>query len=443
MFCFDVDRRGSSVRPPFPQMPFPRYLSLDAWADPRLTQSPLCLTQKIALFIGVRQRSDRERSPSDGHAGESPDHRVTMLQVQDILCLVNLASSEHPALSQALSLAERCRAHVHVVPLPLSPDAPSAYAPITPTSIRGALQDIIAEATSREPASLDAITSALDASIPSTGEVFDYVDKHHVELVVLDTPSDRGAIPALASDPVRQFVTGLTVPVFVTSHRVMSCQHAGETHTPTRRILVPTDFSENARVALRQAAAMAPELNAEIDLLHVMERPQYVALNSTDMLALNDATLSERKARRRAEKQAELAWDEIVSRDDDRYGVNVAVHIRHGDAADQIGRFVSENQVDLLVMSTHGTISRPHHPLGHVVERVLRRIPRPVFLSRAHGPTLLAATSQEAGTERAKRDATSGSANRSASYLPDSLNDPDRGDGRAGATVSPVDQSAS
>lgn len=395
-------------------------------------------------------RSDRKRASTDDHAGESPDHRVIMLQVQDILCPVNLASSEHPALSQALSLAERCQSHVHVVPLPTPPDASSPGAPRSPASIRSALRDIVAEATSREPVSLDAISTALDTSIPSADEVFDYVDEQQIGLVVLDTPSDRGAIPALASDPVQQFVTDLTVPVFVTSHRVMSCQQAAETHMPSRRILVPTDFSENARVALRQAVALAQEVNAEIDLLHVMERPQYVALNATDMLSLSDATLSERKARRRAEKQAKIAWNEIVPMQNGHAPVDVTVHIRHGDAADQIGRFVTENQVDLLVMSTHGTISRPRNPLGHVVERVLRRVPRPVFLSRAHGPTLLSAGADDAdrGGERTERGAaarsssskpSSASAKRAASALAESMHDSARGDGHAGSAASPVD----
>lgn len=371
-----------------------------------------------------------------------------MLQVQDILCPVNIASGEHPALAQALSLAERCQAHVHVVPLP---DASGVNASASPTSIRAALRDIIAEATSREPVSLDAISTALDTSIPSVDAVFDYVNEQGIGLVVLDTPSDRGAIPALASDPVRQFVTDLTVPVFVTSHQVTPCQHAAETHAPERRILVPTDFSENARVALRQAAAMAQEMNAEIDLLHVMERPQYIALNSTDMLSLSDATLSERKARRRAEKQAEIAWNEIAPMQNGRSPIDVTVHVRHGDAADQIGRFVTENPVDLLVMSTHGTISRPRNPLGHVVERVLRRVPRPVFLSRAHGPTLLTATAEDANTERSARrtergaasGSSAGAAKRSASALAESMNDGARGDGHAGSAVSPVDPNAS
>jgi nucleotide-binding universal stress UspA family protein len=368
-----------------------------------------------------------------------------MLQVKDILCPVNLAASEHPALSQALSLAERCRAHVHVVPLPASPEASRGDAPLSSASIRSALRDIIAETTSHEPVCLDAISTALDTSIPTADEVFDYVDEQSVELVVLDTPADRGAIPALASDPVRLFVTDLTVPVFVTSHQVTPCQHAAETNAPARRILVPTDFSANARVALRQAAAMAEEMNAEIDLLHVMERPQYVALNSTDMLSLSDATLSERKARRRAEKQAEVAWNEIAAGRSGRSMIDVTVHVRHGDAADQIGRFVTENQVDLMVMSTHGTISRPRNPLGHVVERVLRRVPRPVFLSRAHGPTLLMPTTED--VERAERSAAvgspTGSTKRSASALAESMNDGAQGDGHAGSTVPPVDQNAS
>lgn len=375
-----------------------------------------------------------------------------MLQVQHILCPVDLTSGEHPALSQALSLAERCRAHVHVVPFPVPSAADLSTNDKTPAArgasampraqmprsegARSLLLDVVAAATSEAPISPDDLTLALDGTAPSMSDLADYVESAGIDLVVLDTPPDRGAIPALASEPVRPFITDLAVPVFVTSHRVMPCHSVGvKPGTPSRRILVPTDFSENARVALRQAAAMAQEMNAEIDLLHVMERPQYVALNSTDMLALSDATLPERKARRRALKEANQVSDAVMTESGGYSPVDINVHIRHGDAADQIGQFAAQEDVDLLVMSTHGTISREHHPLGHVVERVLRRVPRPVFLSRAHGPKLLGAN-ENAGP------APQPDASRRARAASESLSNQIRGDGHAGSTAPPIDQSA-
>lgn len=377
--------------------------------------------------------------------GESPDHRVIMLQVQHILCPVDLASSDHVALSQALSLAERCRAQVHVVPFPVSSAAnrstteggrSAPVAPAMPRSqgVHAPLLDVVAAATSESPISPDALTVAFDDAAPSMSDLSDYVKTASIDLVVLDTPPGLGAIPALASEPVRPFITELTVPVFITSHRVMPCQSVGaRPGTPSRRILVPTDFSENARVALRQAIAMAQEMNAAIDLLHVMDRPQYVALNSTDMLSLSDATLPERKARRRALKEANQASEAAMAGVNGCAPVEITVHIRHGDAANQIGQFAAHEDVDLLVMSTHGTISREHHPLGHVVERVLRRVPRPVFLSRAHGPNLLGANENAGASQKPE-------ANRRSRAASESLSEQIRGDGHTGSTAPPIDQ---
>ncbi|MFN7135721.1 MAG: universal stress protein, partial [Myxococcales bacterium] len=40
-----------------------------------------------------------------------------------------------------------------------------------------------------------------------------------------------------------------------------------------RKILVPTDFSEPSREALAYALALAPKLDASVELLHVVELP--------------------------------------------------------------------------------------------------------------------------------------------------------------------------
>jgi nucleotide-binding universal stress UspA family protein len=205
-----------------------------------------------------------------------------------------------------------------------------------------------------------------------------------VDLVVGDTPADRGAIPVLASDPIATITRRADVPVFVVEHRSIQ--------TPIRRILVPTDFSEHARGAFEHAKALARLYNASLDVLHVLERPQYVALNTTDMLAMSDATLTERKARRRAETFAASVNGEPVS---------TRVHVRHGDAADCIGHFMDETPIDLVVLSTHGVIGRPTHPFGSVVEKVLRRVAHPVFLTRAFGGSVVESLRSASGSDGA------------------------------------------
>lgn len=286
-----------------------------------------------------------------------------MLQAKRILCPINPDASEHPALDQGLLLAETCGAVLYVVPLP----AGSAR---SPAAMQTALSGIVRAALSGRTSPPDTEIHLLNT--PASAEsLIAFTEAEGIDLVVIDTPPDRGPIPALASEPTHTLVKQLPMPVYVVE------RSGGQT---PKRILVPTDFSSHALAALEHARALARRFGAQIDLLHVMERPQYVALNATDLLSLSDATLPERKARRRAMHAVDDASIDQIA---------VNVHIRHGDAADQIGHVAREHDSDLLVLSTHGTISRTHHPLGHVAEKVLRRIARPVFLTRAFGPSLV------------------------------------------------------
>ena len=222
------------------------------------------------------------------------------------------------------------------------------------------------------------------APVSSADAALRHIADANVDLIVADTPADRGAIPVLASDPIATITRRADVPLFVVEHRPIQ--------TPVRRILVPTDFSEHARDAFAHAKALARLYNASLDVLHVLERPQYVALNTTDMLAMSDATLTERKARRRTETFAASLDGEAVP---------TRVHVRHGDAADCIGHFVDETPIDLVVLSTHGVIGRPTHPLGSVVEKVLRRMAHPVFLTRAFGASVVGTLPSASGSDGA------------------------------------------
>lgn len=327
-----------------------------------------------------------------------------MLQVDRILCPLDASAASLPALDQALFLGARLDATIYVVPpprcepdaSPLNSDGPVPTRPSRATSsagpIRSALREVVSTAMSAMDAPPTVVIPDTDALFPepSPTDLLHFADATDIDLLVVDTPDDRGPIPALASAPVRCLVQQATIPVFVVEHEC--------TPDAFRRILVPTDFSEHARGALAHAKALAALYDASIDLLHVLERPQYVALNSTDLLSLSDATLTERKARRRVE----TFYESLNS-----VHVPARLHLAHGDAADQIGHFVDEHAIDLVVLSTHGVIGRPQRPLGSVVDKVLRRVAHPVFLTRAFGHSLLSTSRSQRTPPPESRDEAS------------------------------------
>jgi len=312
-----------------------------------------------------------------------------MLYARCILCPFEPAegsrSDDDPALVQSLYLADHLDAVLCVVPLPhrlheegASAEDSSAES-AQPVETASPSQRLKVARQTAEALGVSAPIAAPDLPSPvSAADLLAFASANDVDLIVVDTPADRGPIPPLASDPVRSFVKDADVPVFIAEHAVDP--------STFRRILVPTDLSRHAREALRHAQSLANLYGATINLLHVIERPQYVALNETDMLAFSDATVVERKTRRRID--AFLA---------ETPGINPPehIHLAHGEAADQIVDFACENPIDLVVLSTHGTVSRAHQSLGSVADKVLRRATCPLVLTRAYGRSLISAPSSD------------------------------------------------
>jgi nucleotide-binding universal stress UspA family protein len=306
-----------------------------------------------------------------------------MLHVDRILCPFEPTNASdldaHPALAQSLYLADRLGASVYVLPFPTGAEpaggAPSASSHSDAETRMAAVRDL-AETSPMEARLVGPSADVPDR--PSTDDLLAYASDHHIDLIVLDTPQDRGPIPPMASDPVRTIVERADSPVLVAARSPRPASF--------RRILAPVDFSEHSRESLQYAEFLADLYDASLDLLHVIERPQYVALNPTDMLAFSDATLMERKTRRRIQSFLdETSGDSRPAH----------LHLAHGDAADQIVHFTSEHPIDLVVLSTHGAIGRPQHPLGTVADKVLRRVACPVLLTRAFGRSLLSASSSD------------------------------------------------
>lgn len=143
-------------------------------------------------------------------------------------------------------------------------------------------------------------------------------------------------------------------------------------------ILLPTDFSEDARHALEYAEQLARQLGATLHLLHVVEMPIFVPPYAVPAMATSglEALLG------RARQELEDVRAALV-------GLEVVTSTRIGNPADQIVEYATESACDLILMATHGRRGLAHFLLGSTTERVIRVAPCPV-LSIRHPKRLLA-----------------------------------------------------
>src|SRR5262249_15192427 len=131
-----------------------------------------------------------------------------------------------------------------------------------------------------------------------------------------------------------------------------------------KQILVPTDFSEHSKNALRYAAAFAEKFGARIHLLHVFQnlaifQPEAVTAGAARAGRPMMPPIDEMLAAARAALDHALAECPIK-------GVPIHPDVREGSPAEEILVFAKEKDVDLIVMGTHGRGWLAHVLLGSV-----------------------------------------------------------------------------
>jgi len=152
-----------------------------------------------------------------------------------------------------------------------------------------------------------------------------------------------------------------------------------------KRILVPTDFSEQSENALKLACQLAIKMDAEIELLHVLDSPDgdessglddIIAgggvSGGSDMNAIFFIKLVE-KTRERLE--------EIINRSD-MMGLQIIYKMKTGTPYKVIASETENGKVDLIIMGTSGTSNWEEAFVGSNAERVVRHSFCPVFTVR-------------------------------------------------------------
>lgn len=159
-----------------------------------------------------------------------------------------------------------------------------------------------------------------------------------------------------------------------------------------QHILVPLDGSERAAAALDHAETLAKLANARMVLLQVIPSAAMLvnetAISSPGMgLPTVDPYLSAHQyesVETALTQEAKAMMDSTVKRLE-THGVQAEAVLSKGAPAEVILAYAKENQIDLIVMSTHGRTGLARLVFGSVAESVLHHANCPVLLVRVAG----------------------------------------------------------
>ncbi len=154
-----------------------------------------------------------------------------------------------------------------------------------------------------------------------------------------------------------------------------------------KRILVPLDGSSYAERALAHAEEFARIFDASIVLLRVLEpSPQHDKPLPIDPLNWQiRKTEAEQYLNSVAQGIQGRLNKFMVSETDSKKGQNAVEYvIREGKTAENIVNFAHENNIDLLVISTHGWGGLSRWNISSVTQKVINLIYLPVLMVRAY-----------------------------------------------------------
>jgi len=137
-----------------------------------------------------------------------------------------------------------------------------------------------------------------------------------------------------------------------------------------RNILLPTDFSDCSAAAFEHASTFAVMYNAHLHVLHVAKEPQLNSSNpevaGLESLQSSNGPTPQDELRRLVER---MLPDQT----------KVIEAVKFGQPYKEIVNYARHEDIDLIVIGTHGRTGLTHLVMGSVAEKVVRFSPVPVL----------------------------------------------------------------
>jgi nucleotide-binding universal stress UspA family protein len=290
--------------------------------------------------------------------------------IQRVLIGIDFSQTSEGALRWGLEIARENDAEVMLLHALRLPSLATPYVPVPPeidVELERKARDRLAELERRCSGGGAVITSAIRHDDPASA-LRDAALEAKADLVVVGTHGQSRLEHLLLGSVAERVIAIAPVPVLAVHLEDF------DRHRPLRRVLVPTDFSEESR----RSAEVALDLigargKGEVILAHAYHLP--IEYSAYGTLPLN-WNFVEEAARAAKSELGKWATELMAS------GWKVTTEAAEGPAASVIERLAREHQVDLIAMGTHGRGALRELVLGSVAKHVVQRAPCPVLTVR-------------------------------------------------------------
>jgi len=326
-----------------------------------------------------------------------------MIDIQSILLARDFSPVSSRALRFSIDLARRTGATLHILHAqilhadPLTPGT-SATAPGDEDLIRDQLSkyDNGDSVTSGEGKGIK-VEEAVVRDVAAAPAILRYASENDMDVICVGTHGRRGIRRFLLGSVAEEVVRRADRPVI----SVRAPEDESAAFEAPSRILVPTDFSDPSREALRHAVELAQVYDARVDVLHVIQQslhPAFYVGGVTDIRDIDpdieekvedrlvdflDETFVGSSARSSSNGPAVETASPMVD-------AEVVPHVVIGTIDTEVPAFINDHENDLVVMSTKGQTGLDRVLLGSVAEKIVRTAPCPVLTVKAGAKSLLA-----------------------------------------------------
>ena len=290
-----------------------------------------------------------------------------MLKIESILSPVDFSEFSDRACEYAHSFARQYGAKLFVL------HVAETFAPIHPRLISPPLIEQVyaqkiadAEEKVRELAARQKWNDVEHEVFLERGAVADailqFVEGKNIDLITMGTHGRRG-LDRLVLGSVTERILRTARPPVLAVHSLPQGSGARKEPVQFRKILFCTDFSDNSPRALEYAFLLACKYQAEISLLHVIERSD----GGKDLAA---------------EKRQVLQQLQAVVPQNVQNCATVEPAVRAGKTYQEILGHAAETETDLIVMGVRGRNALDLALFGSTTQRVIQLGQWPVLVVR-------------------------------------------------------------
>tara|TARA_B100000508_G_C11459906_1_gene278692 strand:+ start:1938 stop:2858 length:921 start_codon:yes stop_codon:yes gene_type:complete len=141
-----------------------------------------------------------------------------------------------------------------------------------------------------------------------------------------------------------------------------------------RKILIPVDFSISSSIALEHAAELCKHFNIELHLLNVCR-----SINADVLPSISASNIYVHHNEAELKSLITEKLNELGHKLNEKYNVSYQIEVRNGNVAKEITKSADENEIDLIVMGTHGVKGFEEFFIGSNAYRVVTSAKQPVL----------------------------------------------------------------